>query len=82
MSDEDRSAELIAQLQPQMASLIAAVPMLLTLGPNTEQLANMGRAMFQGSTLLPAASPVQAAYVQMLHELAGAIRQASAAAKP
>ena len=79
---EDRSAEVIAQLGPQMESLIGAVPMLLALGPNAEQLANMGRAMFQASALIPGASPVQAAYVQSLHDLAGAIRQAAAAAKP
>ena len=78
---EDHSDEIIGQLGPQMASLTDAVPMLLALGPNAEQLANMGRAMFQASALIPAASPVQAAYVQSLHELAGALRQSAAAAK-
>jgi hypothetical protein len=72
---EDHTAEVTAQLGAQMASLINAVPMILALGPNTEQLINMGKAMFQGALQIPAASPVQASYLQSIQELAGILTQ-------
>jgi hypothetical protein len=67
---EDHTAEVTAQLGAQMSSLIDAVPMLLALGPNTAQLATMGRAMFQGAMTIPGASPVQASYIQGIQALA------------
>jgi len=72
---EDHAAEVTAQLAAQMASLINAVPMILALGPNTEQLVNMGKAMFQGAMQIPAASPVQASYVGGIQQLADVLRQ-------
>lgn len=73
---EHHTAEVTPQLAgAQMASLIDAVPMILELGPNTEQLVNMGKAMFQGAMQIPAASPVQASYVQGIQQLAAAVKQ-------
>ena len=72
---EDHTAEITAQLGAQMASLIGAVPMMLALGPNMAQLATMGKAMFQGAMQIPAASPVQASYVQGIQELADVMKQ-------
>lgn len=72
---EDHTAEVTAQLGAQMASLIGAVPMILALGPNTEQLVNMGKAMFQGAMQIPSASPVQASYLQGIQQLADALAQ-------
>jgi len=69
------SATVMAQLAPQMDSLIAAVPNILSLGPNTPQLVAMGKAMFQGAMQIPAVSPVQASYVQGIQQLADAMRQ-------
>ncbi len=69
----------MGQLAPQMAALNAALPGLLVLGPNTEQLVNMGKAMFQGAMQVPAASPVQAGYVQGIQELADVIKQVAQA---
>ena len=69
------SAQVMGQLAPQMATLAHALPGLLALGPNTEQLVNMGKAMFQGAMQIPAASPVQANYVQGIQELANVIKQ-------
>jgi hypothetical protein len=70
------SATVMAQLAPQIAALTSAVPGLLTLGPNMEQLVAMGRAMFAGATKIPAASPVQANYVQAIQQLADLLKQA------
>ena len=50
--------------------LVAVVP-----GPNTEQLVTMGKAMFQGAMTIPAASPVQASYVDSIRQLADVMRQ-------
>lgn len=75
---EDNSAEIMAQLGPQMALLLGAVPGLLALGPNTGQLVEMGKAMFQGAMQIPPASPVQAGYLQGIHQLAAAIKQGAA----
>jgi hypothetical protein len=75
------STIVMGQLAPQMASLTPAMPHLLSLGPNTEQLVNMGRAMFQGALTIPPASPVQASYIQGIQELAGVISQAAKAAQ-
>lgn len=75
---EDHSAEVAAQLAPQMACLLDAVPALLALGPNTEQLVTMGRAMFQGAMTIPGASPVQASYLQGIRQLAQAVKQGAA----
>lgn len=72
---EAASATVMTQLAPQMDLLTSAVPGLLALGPNTEQLVAMGRAMFQGAMQVPAASPVQAAYVQGIQGLADVISQ-------
>ena len=72
---EDHTAEITAQLGAQMASLTGAVPMLLAMGPNTAQLVNMGKAMFQGAMQIPAASPVQASYVQSIQQLADVMKQ-------
>ena len=72
---EDHTAEITALLGAQMASLISAVPMLLALGPNAEQLVSMGKAMFQGAMQIPAASPVQGSYVQGIQQLAAALTQ-------
>lgn len=72
---EDHTAEITAQLGGQMASLIGAVPMILALGPNTEQLVNMGKAMFQGALQVPSASPVQASYLQGIQQLADALKK-------
>ena len=69
------SATVMAQLAPQMDSLIAAVPMILGLGPNTQQLVAMGRAMFQGAAQIPGVSPVQGSYIQGIHKLADVIKQ-------
>lgn len=69
------SAAVMAQLAPQMDLLTSAVPGLLALGPNTAQLVAMGRAMFQGAMQVPAASPVQASYVQGIQQLADVISQ-------
>lgn len=71
----ETGAMVMAQLGPQMDSLIAAIPMILALGPNTQQLVSMGRAMFQGAMQIPAASPVQASYVQGIRQLADVIKQ-------
>lgn len=71
------SAQVMGQLAPQMATLTAALPSLLSLGPNTEQLVTMGRAMYQGAMQIPAASPVQASYLQGIQELADIIGQAA-----
>ena len=72
---EDKTAEVTAQLGAQMATLIDAVPTLLAMGPNTEQLVTMGKAMFQGAMTIPAASPVQASYVDSIRRLADVMRQ-------
>jgi hypothetical protein len=72
---EDHSAQVIAQLAPQMSLLTSALPGLLALGPNTEQLVAMGRAMFQGALQVPGASPVQASYIQGIQELASVLAQ-------
>jgi hypothetical protein len=72
---EDHTAEITAQLSAQMDSLTQALPMLLALGPNTGPLVNMGKAMFQGAMQIPAASPVQASYVQAIQQLADALKQ-------
>ena len=72
---EDHSAQVIAQLGPQLASLISAIPMILAFGPNTEQLVNMGKAMFQGAMQIPGASPVQASYISGIQQLADAVRR-------
>jgi hypothetical protein len=69
------SAKVMAQLAPQMALLTQAVPGLLALGPNTEQLVGMGKAMFQGAMKIPPASPVQANYVQGIQGLANVLAQ-------
>jgi hypothetical protein len=68
------SAQVMAQLAPQMQLLTSAVPQLMSLGPNTEQLVAMGRAMFQGAMQIPAASPVQGAYVDGIQQIAGLIK--------
>jgi hypothetical protein len=75
------SATVMAQLAPQMAALTSAVPGLLTLGPNMEQLVAMGRAMFEGAMKVPAASPVQANYIQGIQQLAEAMGEAAKAVK-
>jgi hypothetical protein len=72
---EDNSAQIMAQLGPQLDSLSSALPGLLALGPNTEQLVSMGKAMFQGALQIPPASSVQASYVQGIQQLADVIRQ-------
>jgi hypothetical protein len=73
------SATVMAQLAPQLDALTKAVPGLLALGPNVEQLATMGRAMFQGAMQVPAASPVQAGYLQGIQQLADVMMQAAKA---
>ena len=70
------SAQVMAQLGPQLDALTNAIPQLLMLGPNAGQLVGMGRAMFQGAMHIPAASPVQAGYVQGIQKLADVITQA------
>ncbi len=75
---EDHTTEVTAQLGAQMALLTDAVPVLLALGPNTEQLVNMGKAMFQGAMQIPPASPVQGSYVQGIQELADLMKQSAA----
>lgn len=72
---DDRTAQITAHLNAQMASLLDAVPMLLAMGPNTAQLVNMGKAMFQGAMQIPAASPVQASYIQSIQQLADVMKQ-------
>ena len=79
---EDHTEEITAQLAAQMASLISAVPMILALGPNTSQLVNMGKAMFQGAMQIPAASPVQASYIQGIQQLADALKAGPSPADP
>jgi hypothetical protein len=74
------STVVMDQLAPQMEHLTAALPGLLSLGPNTEQLVNMGRAMFQGALTVPAASPVQASYVEGIRKLAAVIAHSAAPA--
>ena len=71
------SVQVMGQLAPQMATLTDALPNLLSLGPNTEQLVTMGRAMFQGALTVPAASPVQANYIQGIQQIASVISQAA-----
>ena len=71
---EDHTEEVTAQLSAQMTMLIDAVPALLALGPNAEQLVTMGKAMFQGAMKIPPASPVQASYVASIQQLADALR--------
>jgi hypothetical protein len=73
---EDNSAQVMAQLAPQLDSLTSALPGLLALGPNTEQLVSMGKAMFQGAMQIPPASAVQAGYVQGIQQLADVMAQA------
>ena len=72
---EDHTAEVTAQLGAQMAALTAAIPGLLAMGPNAAQLVVMGKAMFQGALQIPAASPVQASYVEGIRALAAAVAQ-------
>ena len=71
----DHTEEVTAQLDAQMKALIDAVPALLALGPNAEQLVTMGKAMFQGALTIPPASPLQASYVASIQQLAAAIRR-------
>jgi hypothetical protein len=73
---EDNSERIMAQLGPQMDALTSAMPGLLALGPNLEQMINMGKAMFQGALQIPPVSPVQACYVQGIRQLADVIREA------
>ena len=75
----NNSTVVMGQLAPQMATLTSALPHLLSLGPNAEQLVNMGRGMFQGAMQIPPASPVQASYVQGIQEIADVIAQAAKA---
>jgi hypothetical protein len=70
---EDKTAEIIGHLNGQMAMLIGAIPGLLALHPNTEQLVAMGKAMYQGAMQIPGASPVQASYLQSIRALADKI---------
>lgn len=67
----------MAQLGPQLDSLTTALPGLLALGPNMEQLVIMGKAMFQGAMQIPPASSVQAGYVQGIQQLADVMTQAA-----
>ena len=69
----DHTDEITAHLNAQMSALTGAVPGLLALGPNAEQLVTMGKAMFQGALQIPPASPVQASYVQAIRQLADAL---------
>jgi hypothetical protein len=71
------STVVMGQLAPQMEALTAVMPKLLSLGPNTEQLVTMGRAMYQGALTIPPASPVQASYLQGIQQLAGVISGAA-----
>ena len=71
------SVQVMGQLAPQMATLTDALPNLLKLGPNTEQMVTMGRAMFQGARTIPPASPVQANYMQGIQGLADIISGAA-----
>lgn len=73
---EDHSREVIAQLDAQLDMLIKAAPGLLALGPNAEQLVNMGRAMVQGAQQIPSVSPVQNAYKAGLQTLADTLARA------
>lgn len=75
----DHSDEITAHLNTQMAALTDAVPALLALGPNAEQLVTMGKAMFQGAMQIPPASPVQASYVQAIRQLADALSKSRTA---
>ena len=75
------SAQVIGQLAPQMSALTSALPHLMSLGPNTEQLVTMGRAMFQGAMQIPAASPVQANYLQGIQQLADEMSKMSKMSK-
>jgi hypothetical protein len=70
------STQVMALLGPQMAALTSAVPGLLALGPNIEQLVGMGKAMFQGAMQIPAASAAQAGYIQSIQQLADAMAEA------
>jgi hypothetical protein len=70
------SAVVMGQLAPQMDALTNALPGLLALGPNIPQLVTMGKAMFQGAMQIPAASSVQAGYVQGIQQLADVMAQA------
>ncbi|MDB5866886.1 MAG: hypothetical protein JWO70_4692 [Betaproteobacteria bacterium] len=70
------SAVVMGQLVPQMDALTNALPGLLALGPNIPQLVTMGQAMFQGALQIPAASSVQAGYVQGIQQLADVMTQA------
>lgn len=74
------SAQVMAQLAPQMDRLTAAIPHIMSLGPNTEQLVTMGRAMFQGAMQIPPASPVQANYVQGIQQIADLMSELAPAA--
>jgi hypothetical protein len=76
------STQVMAQLAPQMATLTSSLPGLLALGPNVEQLVNMGKAMFQGAMKIPAASPVQANYIQGIQQLADVMKQSGASPLP
>ena len=73
------SARVMSQLAPQLAALTNAIPALMAMGPNTEQLVTMGKAMFQGAMQIPAASSAQAGYIQGIQELADAMSQAAKA---
>jgi hypothetical protein len=70
------SAVVMGQLGPQLDALTSALPGLLALGPNVEQVATMGKAMFQGAMQIPGASSVQAGYVQGIQQLADVMKQA------
>lgn len=76
---EDNSAQVMAQLGPQLDSLTSALPGLLALGPNTGQLVSMGKAMFQAAMQIPPTSSVQAGYVQGIQQLADVLAQAAKA---
>ena len=72
---EDNSARVIGEFQPQVALLLSAIPALLALGPNTDQLIAMGKAMFQAGMRIPGASPVQAHYLAQVQQLAEVLKQ-------
>ena len=74
------SAKVMPLLAPQLASLTNAIPGLLALGPNMEQLVTMGKAMYDGAMTIPSGAPAQANYIAGIQKLGDVMAQASKSA--
>ena len=69
---DDRIAGISGQLNAQFASLLGAVPGLLTLAPNADHLMGLAKAMTAAS-FQAGASPLQSSYAQGIQHLLDAV---------